>query len=168
LLPALLLHVVLSNYSGHDFTALYGSLFLCVSAACLMHFAVFQKRPTVVYFLIVTMIIGSIFQYFYINRPGEISFSGEKYSEFQEKGIAIKKTAAADEVVFLIDEKPSPEMVWYAGRNIQQVRSRGDAFLFLKKHLRHKGIIFSSSGEEIKVSERINLDPTIEPLQSNR
>ena len=158
LMPVVLLHFVLSDYSGHDFTTLYGSVFLCVTTGLIAHFSAFQKRPTVLKISVAIICIFCIAQFYFINRPGEISLSGERYDTFKKIGLAIKQEAADDEMIFLLKEKPSPEIVFYAQRNIQQVNDPGEELMYLLNNNQKKGVIFHVEKGNAKVVKRINLD----------
>ena len=67
-LPVLFLHFVLMNYSGHDFVALYGGLFLAVVVG-ILYAKLKQKKVISAYLLnggIVVTVIFSISLYYYI------------------------------------------------------------------------------------------------------
>lgn len=141
LLPILLLHVALPNYSGHDFTTLYAALPLSVVLALLA----IQARPDIKWLkhipLVVIMTV-CLFQYYYFNRPGEHSWKGDRYAEMREQGELIATESSVNAVIFLIGEKPTPEMVYYAHRNIQRVRSEEEAITFLEDFGRSQGVLF--------------------------
>ena len=89
----------------------------------------------------VVICITNIAIYYYINRPGEVSFSGDRYDAEQKIGLFIREHAKQDEVVFLQGADVSPQIVYYAHRNIKEVRSEADAKNFLLLHPADRGII---------------------------
>lgn len=141
-LPVLLLHLALADYSGHDFTALYGAMFLAVLVAWLLHH---QPQPILVIGPVLLLwVLLSIGQYDYINRPGEISLSGERYDFDQRFGEAIASQSTPAQTIFIIGTKPDPQMVWYAHRNIQRVDDEQAAVAFMQQYGRKQGILFKT------------------------
>lgn len=156
--PVLLLHSFLSEYSGHDFTALYASVFLSVALALLFqhvsgrHLISRAMRNT----LIASYLLVSIGIYYFINRPGKLSMKGDDYSLSKQLGLEIKNTANDSAVVFsdgnaLID----PQLMYYARRNIKEVASRQEALDFLRTCHLKEGIIYYSSNPEKTSFDRI-------------
>ena len=144
-LPILLLHFFLLNYSGHDFVSLYGSLFLAVLIAIL--FDKLKTAKTLTYSQLTLgigfVVLSSISLYYYINRPGEYSLSGDRYDHSQVLGKEIHENALDDHVIFIQGElSVDPQLIYYAKRNIQKVSSKEDAQEFLKEHPCKKGQIF--------------------------
>ncbi len=142
-LPIILLHFTLLNYSGHDFTTLYGSLFLSVLVG-IMFDKIFHGQPEGRRALLIAYsitIVAMIAQFYFINRPGEVSLRGDRYEKYLVSGESVMKESHPDEVVFLLRQKPMPELVWYAKRNIQQVYSRGDALKWMDEFSASKGVI---------------------------
>ena len=122
LVPIILLHLALLNYSGHDFTVLYASCFFAVVGAFLIQRNMSRFRMHI----IGAASLVSIGLYFYVNRPGEISMRGDRYAESMELGEKIKQEAQDDEVIFLITKMLDPMVVVYAERNIVSVASMED------------------------------------------
>lgn len=93
--------------------------------------------------LLVTVFIclAGIAIYYYINRPGPISFSGNRYDAEQRIGEFISAHAKSDEVVFLKGADVSPQMVYHAHRNVREVSSEEDAQYFLSRHPASRGIL---------------------------
>ena len=154
-LPVLLLHLILAGYSGHDFTTLYAAPFLAVLTALLMRelpvFKHYQRS------LLILTVVASIFQYYYINRPGDTSQRGDKYNVDMKIGRHIGGESKPEEVVFLQGEKPNPMVVFYAHRNIQQVKNEGEAKAFLAEHQRKQGILFvMNSAGKPEIEKRLN------------
>tara|TARA_B110000037_G_scaffold218767_1_gene282435 strand:- start:5712 stop:7190 length:1479 start_codon:yes stop_codon:yes gene_type:complete len=123
-LPVLFLHFVLMNYSGHDFVALYGGLFLAVVVG-ILYAKLKQKKVISAYLLnggIVVTVIFSISMYYYINRPGEYSWKGDLYANSKNIGELIKENAHEDEVVYLTGNIIlDPQLIVYAERNIVRI-----------------------------------------------
>lgn len=147
-LPVILLHLLLLNYSGHDFVSLYGSLFLSVLVAILYDklknahtLNTLQLRSGIAFVL-----ISSVAMYYLINRPGEFSLKGDQYAISKNLGEEIKNTSQDNEVVFAIGNVVlDPQLIFYAERNILKVKSKEEALVFLKERNINKGIIFHSS-----------------------
>ena len=57
-------------------------------------------------------------------------------------GETIKSQSTKDEVVFM-NVKPTPQVVYYAGRNIREVASKEDAIAFLKERKMQKGAFYT-------------------------
>lgn len=135
--PILLLHVLLLNYSGHDFVSLYASLFLSVCIAVLynqIENKILVPRKLMIGGIALTVAV-SIGFYYFINRPGATSFNNENYAKSKEIAQYIKDHVAIDQVVFYTGEYPIyPEIVLYSKRNIQQVKDKREALDFMKAH----------------------------------
>ncbi len=156
--PIVLLHSILSNYSGHDFTTLYGGLFFCVIFGMLVHAASQKRKTKWVAAGMIVFVSLSIAQYYYINRPGEYSVKGNRYADFKDIGKSIAGLSSSDEVIFLKGMKPSPEIIFYAGRNIQQIHDENEAIEFLQKHFLAKGVILKVvENNEVHVKNRITV-----------
>lgn len=143
-LPVVLLHLLLLNYSGHDFVSLYGSLFLSVLIGIL--YDKLKKGKTLSNLQlnsgIAFVVIFSVASYYYINRPGEYSMNGDYYAESKELGEDLAKVVQDHQVVFVeaaisID----PQMIYYAKRNILKVQSALEAKEFLVTHSLQEGIL---------------------------
>lgn len=155
-LPVLLLHLSLSNYSGHDFVSLYGSLFLSVLIA-ILYDKLKEAKTLSNYVLnagVLVVIFSSILMYFFINRPGKYSLKGDYYAQSMELGEQIAQTAKKDEVVFSLGKAIiDPQLIYYAKRNIKKVNSEQEAIDFLKKRDIKNGIIyFSENSKDNKFS----------------
>lgn len=159
-LPVLLLHLSLSNYSGHDFVSLYGSLFLSVLIA-ILYDKLKEAKTLNNYVLnggVMVVIFSSIFMYYLINRPGKYSWKGDYYAQSMELGKQIAETAKADEVVFAMGKAViDPQLIYYAKRNIKKVNSEQEAIDFLKERKIENGIIYFS--ENIKDNQFSNIIP---------
>lgn len=146
LAPVILLHLVLLNYSGHDFTILYASCFLSIALAFLL-----ESFADKIKYLVVTLsVVGSLGLYYFINPPGEYSLSGERYATSMELGEFIKAEAKADEVVYFVGDHLDPMTVVYAERNIVFVKLHRDAFEVLMEELPDR-VVFSYKDGKIDV-----------------
>jgi hypothetical protein len=147
--PILLLHLFLANYSGHDFTVLYAALPFSILAGFLAERA-YTHIPTlhiIAFVLFFTLL--NIAQFYYINRPGNVARNGDRYDTYLNEGLFIRQHAASDEVVFALEYKPLPQVIWYAGRNILNIHTETEAQSFLQATGQHKGIIFTSKDNKL-------------------
>ena len=124
ILPVVLLHFVLLNYSGHDFVSLYGSLFLSVVIGIL--YDKLKRGKVMLPYIINGGILATIFLsiaiYYFINRPGKYSWKGDLYATSKNIGEYIKQEAKPNEVVFLAgDVVLDPQLIVYAERNIKKI-----------------------------------------------
>jgi hypothetical protein len=142
-LPVVLLHTVFLNYSVHDFTVLYGSLFFSVLVGIL--YDKVKKSGTMP---IANMRIGLgvvvtllFIQYELMNFNG-IGNVLPPYNNYKASGDAIMQNAAKDEVVFVTDRAAEPQEVYYAQRNIKYVANDSEAIAFLQNRDIKSGSLF--------------------------
>lgn len=155
-LPIILLHLVLSDYSGHDFTVLYATLPFSIFTGFLAERLYGHVSIKFLIFGTGMFVLLNIAQFYYINRPGEISQSGDRYDTFMNEGTFIKQHANADEIVFALNYKPSPETIWYAHVNIKTVSSEAEARVFLQARKLNKGVIFFRNEKNELAFFRVN------------
>jgi hypothetical protein len=143
-LPIALLHLLFLNYSEHDFTVLYASLFF--SVLCGIFYdkikksgAVSHQRLNLIFGLSLLLLM---IHFTVSNMPGSKNFRGERYDVDMLKGEYIAQQAKADEVVFML-EKPEPQLLFYAQRNIKVVKDTDQAMVFLQQRKMANGRIFS-------------------------
>lgn len=141
LIPIGLLHVLLSDYSGHDFTTLYMSLPISASLGFLLNHLWLKYRTAGVGLMILIVTLGTM-QYYYINPPGEVSLRGDRYDVYEKLASHINQRADPDEVIFVQGIKPPPEVIYYLGRNAKRVDSAKDALEFLQQHNLKMGTVF--------------------------
>ena len=67
-------------------------------------------------------LVFTVFQYYYINRPGKVSRDGMPYNTFQISGDHIRNIPP-DYKIYAAIGKPAPMIEYYAGRNISPVLS---------------------------------------------
>lgn len=150
-IPVLLLHLVLLNYSGHDFTTLYLSLFLSVSSVLIIQYVDSKTQLMVV----VTILILGAANYYVVNRPGEIAQNGDRYDIFLKAGEFIRANADSSEVVFWTDGTIDPMTIIYAKRNVKEVNSIDEAKKWLETVPSKKGIVFERDADGDLVYSRI-------------
>jgi hypothetical protein len=144
LLPILLLHLCLLNYSGHDFTVLYSSAFFAVFGAfALKHLQRNHLRGA----LMAVSFLG-ISTYYLINLPGSTSIKGDAYNTSMLRGKYIGENLLESEVGFSLGVSLDPMVIFYAHRNIKSVESKREALDWLKAHQLENGRIFSLSKDE--------------------
>jgi len=149
-LPIVLLHFIFLNYSAHDFTVLYASLFFAVLIGILYDKV---KKAGVIsdvklnVMVLITLIL-LVVQYTVSNLPGPKNYKGEAYASDKILGEYIAKNSNKDEVLFVYD-KPEPQVNFYAARNLRVVKSEAEAIAFLKTRKLTKGKIFTASGTNI-------------------
>ena len=149
--PIVLLHIFFLNYSTHDFTAMYASLFFSVLLGILYDKikksgAIPVRRMQIG--LVVTVVL-LVTQYQLMNYRVDKSF--------QQQGEYISKNAAADEIVFLLNREAEPQTVFYANRNIRFAASKEEAVAFLKERKISKGVLFEQMGSAYR-HEKITTD----------
>lgn len=157
-LPVLLLHVFLSEYSGHDFVSLYGSLFLSVAIALLFEKLTRSKSVRVrsLQILVLLSLILSVISYYYINRPGRLSLNGDDYSISKQRGLEIKNTSTNDAVIFtFVSAGIDPQLIYYAQRNIKEISTKEQAFDFLKSRNIKRGFIYYTSNTKSPMFDKI-------------
>lgn len=131
-LPVVLMHLVFMQYSSQDFTVLYASLFFSVLIGILYDkvkkSGVFSEKKINGF---VMLTIGlSIGQFYLTNLPGSHSLKGVYYDNEKRIGEYIKLNSSKDIVVWM-NEKPSPQVVFYAGRNILYNQDSEKAISFI-------------------------------------
>ncbi|MBX2909326.1 MAG: hypothetical protein KF706_06820 [Chitinophagales bacterium] len=156
-LPILLLHLTLLNYSVHDFTVLYASLFFSVLLGILYD----KLKKSGVYNIaqlnriIFVFLLACVAQFYFINRPGKTSVFGYSYAAAMEAGKFIAQNAKADEVIFVLGKEPEPQEIWYAQRNMEWAPNTKVLEEKLAKHRSAKVIVFNYTNEGISLQKRI-------------
>lgn len=155
-LPVLLLHLVLLDYSVHDFTTLYATVGFCGLFVMLSSsFSSFTNSRAMI--IAGIAVIGlSIGQYYYINRPGERSLRGDRYHQHKTVAEKIRQLSANNEVLFLLNHEPSPQLIYYSERNMLTVANSQEARQFLHQHQRTKGLLLTIDKRNVKIKQRIN------------
>jgi hypothetical protein len=134
LIPILVLHVGLMNYSGHDFTVLYASVFVSIAGAYVLTkqewFNAFSMWSVTA-----LLVLSGIAGYYAVNLPGKKSWKGDTYAISKKQGESIRKNAKPDQFVFFVGEL-DPMVVVYAKRNMIEVHSDEQ----LKKAFNRRGL----------------------------
>lgn len=157
LLPVVLVHLILPNYVGHDFTTLYAAPL--ISLACGFVWLKIYKNSENrqgIYIVGFLVLLAGVFLFNLVNRPGDESIQGKSYAQFLNAANYITKYSSSDDVVFLKGKNAEPQLVYYAGRNIQQVSSRTEAEQILAA--RYPGL----SGVVFKADSAFNMKGFLE------
>lgn len=118
---AMLHHLLLGEFTvAHNYSVLIDSIYLAVFigiGASMAFRSAKYIRPLQVSMVAVCLV--GIGQFYYINRPGEISQNGDRYDQFKVMGETIRTSAKANEVIYLVNfhENPAPQLMYYAKRN---------------------------------------------------
>lgn len=136
-------HLIFLQYSGHDFAVLKSAVPLALLGAWLIHHVTTRGVPSrrLAWAAVAGVSALSIGQYYYINRPGEVSWKGDRYDEEMLIGRAIAANSAADEVAFVKDIELTPQILYYAQRNVMPVNHRAEAYNFVRAHPLGKGVL---------------------------
>jgi hypothetical protein len=145
-------HIIFLQHSGHDFAVLKSAVPLSLLAGWLIHALV---QAGIVRVWSATVVIGlvavtSIAQYYYVNRPGEVSIKGDRYDAEMEIGLRIASNVADDQVAMIKDVELTPQVLYYAQRNVQPVRHLAEAYEFMRRHPVGKGVLLWIEGGEWK------------------
>ena len=163
-LPVLLLHFIFMEYSGQDFTTLYAALFFSVLMGILYDKLrrsgiVSQKKLNL---LLIAGTLLMMLQFTLINMPGKYSVKGFRYDIYLEAGQKIAKLSRPDEVIFILKGVAEPQLVYYAKRNMKEVKSEEDAMRFLEVRDIRNGVIFgaeNAAGESYPLIKHIHINP---------
>lgn len=137
LVPIGLLHALLPDYSGHDFTTLYLAVSLSVWLA--VHISLLGKKW--MWAMLAVAIASGPVLYIIANPYGQYSLNGDLYSIQYDEGQLLKQEPA-DAVLFIIGNTPSPEALWYAQRNVKQIPDEATALEFMQAHSHKSGVLF--------------------------
>ena len=155
-MPVLLHHIIFLNASLYDFFVVKAAPFLVlVLISMLIHRGVSTKS---VAGIVLFFMIANLSVYYFINRPGSISQSGDRYDMYQQQASFINSNSNNDEVIFLKGISDEPQLIFYAKRNIRTIMNETDAIQFLKMYKLQKGIIFSKESDGKMVASKLNVD----------
>lgn len=156
-MPVLMLHFVFLEYSGQDFTTLYGAFFFSVLLGIL--YDKLKKNniytPQQLNTMVVAGVLVMLLQFYFINRPGATSVKGFAYNTYERGGKMIAQMARPDEVVFLQHSVAEPQLVYYARRNLKEVKNLEEAQRFLKVREINQGIVFGEQNGKYIFIQRI-------------
>ncbi len=159
--PVLLMHFFFLNYSVHDFTVLYASLFFSVLLGILYDKV---KKSGVVsvrkmHIGLVVVLAAMAGEYYFMNP----FWTTKRLENDKIIGLGIKELAEKDAVLFT-NADIDPQIIFYAGRNIQYAKDHYDAKRFLQEVKREKGQVFNygfNSEGDIEIDYDSKLDDVI-------
>jgi len=153
--PILMHHLIFIEFTVvHDFAVLKGGILIAVGIGLLIH-RLPHSAPLRVGVLATLSIC--IVQYYYINRPGEISQNGDRYDMMQKLGEGIGKHSTSDEIVFLNGYKPDPQVMYYARRNMLRATDTLEVKKALKTRGFERGVLFTIDNYKIKRIDKVSL-----------
>ena len=155
-MPVLLHHIIFLNASLYGFLVVKAAPFLVlVLISMLMHRG---ARIKSIAGIVLFFMIANLSVYYFINRPGSISQSGDQYDMYQQQASFINSNSNNDEVIFLKGISDEPQLIYYAKRNMRTILNETDAIQFLKMYKLHKGVIFSYKSDGKMVASKVNVD----------
>jgi hypothetical protein len=101
-------------------------------------------------------------QFTFINMPGKYSVKGFNYETYRAAGQKIAKLSRPEEVIFILKGVAEPQLVYYAKRNMKEVKSEEDAMRFLEVRGIPNGVIFGAendAGESYPLIKHIHINP---------
>jgi hypothetical protein len=159
-MPILLMHAFFLNYSVHDFTTLYASLFFSVLLGILYDkvkkSGVISMRRIQAGLVVVVLLM--VAEFYAMNPPGFLQNSTLPASQ-KGFGERIRKEVGKEEVCFLLNDQAEPQLVYYAQRNIRRVESKEEAIRFLQGRGIPSGIIFEQGDCNFLSQERVTANP---------
>lgn len=152
-------HILLGNFTAaHNYSVLVDGIFISVLGGILFNeflssLASFRTKFIGV-LLLFTMCIG---QYYFINRPGETSQNGDSYSNYQDIGDYMRINSTKDDVLFTIglDEKPAPQVIYYAKRNFYQLNDLKEVQKIINEKSIKRAKVFTIKNMKVQKLESI-------------
>jgi hypothetical protein len=144
--PAVLYHFVFMEFTVvHDYSVIIDGLFWAFIIGFIAERIQLSFVKTNVFTSVI--ILMSIAQYYYINRPGKYNQNGDSYSIYQDIGETIKSTSTADDTIFIIgfDEsvnRNNPQIIYYAKRNFKPIDDENEVEEFMRTFNRKHGKIY--------------------------
>ena len=139
-------HLLLQEFTAvHNYSVLLDGIFISgmvgvlTSKMLIQHkFSLFAKGVLMFAFIL------SIVQYYYINRIGDYGQNGDRYDYMQEIGETIKENATGKDVIFMMnfEDRPSPQVMYYAKRNFYYIEDIASANQILKDRGKKSGKVF--------------------------
>ena len=127
---AFLHHFLLREFTvAHNYSVLIDAIYLGILISILFSAKGEKSNENFKLISLFLVLVVGIFQYYFINRPGEISQNGDRYDSFKLIGERIKETAQPDEVVYLVNfhENPAPQLMYYSKRNFLYAKDENHA-----------------------------------------
>jgi len=143
LFPVITHHLLMLQWTAqHESSVVKTGVFLVFLLAVLMNKVMncFQKKEAVLSVLLaflIAFLMITVLQY-------KAHFVYSKDTErFYRTGREIKEAVRDDEVVFVVtNEMVYPHVIYYAKRNMQEVKNEKEAIKWLQKYNRKKGVVF--------------------------
>lgn len=152
-------HILFGNFTiAHNYSVLVDGIFISVLGAILFNELFYSisslTNRTIGVVLLFTMCIG---QYYFINRPGETSQNGDLYSNYQDIGDYIRINSTKDDVLFTIglDEKPAPQVIYYAKRNFYQLNDLKEVQKIIDEKSIKRAKVFTIKNMKVQKLESI-------------
>jgi hypothetical protein len=132
----LLYNLTFFNWSYiHDFSLVPFSIFLAFTVVLL---CVNDKQVKQLGWLLPAYCVLSLFQFYFINRPGKASQNGTPYNVYQKLREQIKLQVQPDEMIFM--KSQSPILNYYAKRFTFMAHSEAEAKQYLQQWHFTKGV----------------------------
>jgi len=161
---AMVHHLLLGEFTfAHNYSVLIDSVYLAVFIGIGASIGFRSSKNKTLLFLAFTGVsLVGIGQYYFINRLGDISQNGDRYDQFKVMGETIRRTAKANEVVYLVNfnENPAPQLMYYAKRNFMYAKNVNDAERFIEeRHDKHARIYVVENAKIVRVIVKPELAP---------
>ena len=141
----LLYNLVLLNWSSeHEFSMIPFGILPAYVAARLIS----KLNPRPIIYLLSLFFILSITQYYYINRPGDISRDGMRYDSFKNLGQILQQVPKDYKIFMNIETDPMIE--YYAGRNLTRATGFEDAKKYMSVWGVSKGVWVEQDNHRFK------------------
>lgn len=123
IVPVALHHFVFLNFTAvHDFAVVKTAVPLSILMAVFYKNFLENKGNSAYQYLSYLMIgltlVACVFQYYWINRPGELSWRAHRYDVFEKTGEIIRQHSTGDELIFVEGVEINFQLMYYAKRNI--------------------------------------------------
>jgi hypothetical protein len=141
----LLYNLVFFNWSSeHEFSTIpFGIIPAYIGARLL---SLFNKR--FIWKAITFFLVFAVIQYYFINRPGDISLNGTRYDIYKNFGLSLKEIPY-DYKIFM-HSVPSPMIEYYSGRNFTIVNSYEDAKKYMSTNAVPKAVWIEQDNFQLK------------------
>jgi len=150
-LPVAIDHILLANHTAiHNYATLKAAPFLVLIAVFLMDNLAqhswgqctdqVQVSPLLTRCTLAVIVVCLAATAQYLHRRNDLHPANSRL------GMAIRQQSSLNQVIFMLRRKPgegvSPNLIYFAGRNIQMVDREEDARWFLERHGETEGILF--------------------------
>lgn len=139
-------HFLLGEFTAaHNYSVLLDGVLISGLSGLLLSRMIDAKLKTwLLYSLLGLVFLASITQYYYINRIGDYGQNGDRYDFMQTIGETMRENSTEDEVLFVmnLNDKPAPQVMYYAKRNFHHVKSLNEADSLMKMYDIQKSKVF--------------------------